>query len=74
MYVDTPNTMHRTWRHDRDGRHMGAGAYSWAIATTACGFAANEGIRTSIAPKSTVAGTFAKALNARPPRRGVPPH
>ncbi len=74
MYVDTPTTMHRTWRHDRAGRHMVAGGYSRAIATTACGFAASGAIRTSIAPKSTVASTFAKALNARPPRRGVPPH
>ena len=76
MYVDTPHTMHRTRRHDRRGRVMDAGTYSWA--TTTCASAATEGTHASIAPKSAVAGTFAsaiaKALNARPPRRGVQPH
>ena len=74
MYVDTPNTMHRTWRHDRAGRHMGAGAYGCGSTVQTAGSAVEEWIHTSIAPKSAVATTFVKALNARPPRRGVPPH
>lgn len=61
MYADNPTTMHRTWRH------MGAGAYT-------CGSVATSDISSSIATKFAEAPTFAKALNARPPRRGVPLH